>query len=313
MHKEPFIRATEIWVPTADGQHIDLEAGLYGGLDYFAGISRGMRFARGEGLPGQAWVSGHPVVLKDLRNSYFRRGDAAMTEGLNCAVAVPTFAGDTCKSVTVFFCGDDRFRVGAIELWSRPKGKVDLSLVDGYFGRAEKFEFTSRNTCFPRKMGLPGQVWDTGQPVVLGDLGRGNLFLRRDEAEKVGINRAVGIPCSTTDGEPWVLTFLSARNSPIAGRFEVWTKDAGSSGFHFTDGYCESGADLATAYAETVLPGDTGGIAGASASGVPMVVEKLSTRAGPVAASATAAGLKSMVALPIHGANGFGTVLALFN
>ncbi|MCJ2178823.1 GAF domain-containing protein [Novosphingobium album (ex Hu et al. 2023)] len=312
MRKEPFIRATEVWVPTSDGKNIDLQAGLYGDLDNFAAISRGMRFAHGEGLPGKTWQAGHPIVLKDLRNSYFRRGDAAMSDGLSCAVAVPTFADGTLKSVIVFFCGDDRFRVGALELWSRQDGDIDLNLVDGYFGRAEKFEFTSRNTSFPRRMGLPGRVWDSGHPEILDDFGRGNMFLRRDAAEKVGINRAVGIPCSSTGDKPWVLTFLSAQNSPIAGRFEIWTKDGTSGGYRFEHGFCESGEDLNSTYAGTLLPADTGPIAKAAATGVPSIVDDIGAETGPAFVSAKGAGHKSMVALPIPGQADFDTVLAWF-
>ncbi|SFG25296.1 hypothetical protein SAMN05518801_11253 [Novosphingobium sp. CF614] len=312
MRKEPFIRATEVWVPTADGRHIDLEGGLYGDLDYFAAVSRGMRFAHGEGLPGRTWKVGHPVVLTDLRNSYFQRGDAAMTEGLSCAVAVPTFVAGRLKSVIVFFCGDDRFRVGALELWSLPAGEEELGLIDGYFGRAESFEIVSRGARFARGAGLPGRVWGSGRPEVVADLGRVDVFLRGDAARQVGINRAVGIPCAPLDEAPWVLTFLSARNSPIAGRFEIWSRDGASGGFRFEQGYCESAADLAATYADVLLPPDTGAIARASATGVPQVVQDLASRGGPVAASAVATGLVSMVAFPIPGGDGFETVLAWF-
>jgi hypothetical protein len=312
MHKDAFIRATEVWVPTADGRHIDLEAGLYGDLDYFKAVSRGMRFAYGEGLPGKTWGSGRPIVLKDLRNSYFQRGDAAMTEGLSCAVAVPSFDGETLKSVIVFFCGDDRFRVGALEVWNAPEGELELRLEDGYFGRAEKFEFTSRNTRFPRRMGLPGRVWDSGRPEVMEDLGRGQMFLRRDAAEKVGINRAIGIPCSSLGEEPWVLTFLSARNTPIAGRFEIWDFDSGRNAFAFREGYCESGANLAPDYAGANVPTDNGPFAKAHRMGVPVVVEDISREAGPVVRSAMSADLHSMVVLPIHDGGGYNTLLAWF-
>lgn len=312
MRKDTFIRATEVWLPTADGRHIDLEAGLYGELDYFRAISRGMRFAKGQGLPGKAWESGRPIVLKDLRNSYFQRGDAAMTAGLTCAVAMPTFEGERLKSVVVFFCGDDRFRVGALEVWHAPAGERELRLEDGYFGRAEAFERAARTTRFPRKEGLPGTVWDTGMPEVVKDLGRSDTFLRRDAAEKAGIDRAVGIPCRTVGDEAWVLTFLAARNTPIAGRFEIWTVDAERGGFAFQDGYCESGAQLAADYADAVVPTDTGPFARARTAGVPVVVEDITREAGPVIRSAMSSDLDSMVVLPIFDGAGFDTVLAWF-
>ena len=300
MIREPFIRATEIWLPSPDGSNIELSGGLYGTLDYFAAISRGMRFAYGEGLPGQVWRAGHPIVLKDLRASYFRRGDAAMTEGLSCAVAMPCFASGQLSAVLILFCGDDRYSVGALELWSLNEGDDNLSLVDGYFGSARAFEKATRATAFARGVGLPGRVWDNARPEILADIGAGERFVRRDEAVRVGINRAIGIPCPTPDGKPWILTCLSARNSPIAGRFEHWRRSPEQGGLTFVDGYCESGIELARLYADKVISDGAGVLTRACRKGVPLLDEDLATdTSNAVAVNAVEAGLRSMVVLPV--------------
>lgn len=312
MAKNTFIRATEIWTPARDGKHLDLTDGLYGDMEYFQAISRGMRFAYDEGLPGKTWAFGHPIVLKDLRNSYFMRGDAAMTEGLSCAVSLPIFSGGELSAVMVFFCGGDRFHVGALEIWNALGDQIEMGLVDGYFGRAKRFEFTSLNTRFPRKMGLPGKVWDSGMPVIMEDLGRGDMFLRRDSAEKVGINRAVGLPCAASGEGNWVLTFLSAKNTPIAQRFECWIPDLEKGQFTFGAGYCESGADLAKTYENALLPLDSGAFGKAMTTKAPVICSCLKGESGPVERSATDASLESMVAMPIYSGGQFKAVLAWF-
>jgi len=38
--------------------------------------------------PGRAWDTGHPIVLKDLEGSYFRRATAARAAGLTCGIAM---------------------------------------------------------------------------------------------------------------------------------------------------------------------------------------------------------------------------------
>lgn len=271
MSQATFLRAIEIWVPTADRTKLTLKRGHYGELDTFERLSRGMRFAYDEGLPGRCWAQGQPIMLKDLANSYFKRGDAAMTEGLTCAVAVPTFAGPDLKAVTVLFCGDNAHHVGALELWHAAPGEPQMSLADGYFGSAEKFEFTSRSTQFSRKSGLPGMVWDSGFPLILDDLGRGEQFLRRASAEKVGIHRGVGLPCPVRGQGDWVLAMLSARNSPIARRFELWLPDLESGMFRYSEGFCESGADLAEAYFTVHMPLDVGPMGEARMSGIPVI------------------------------------------
>ena len=312
MTKTPFIRATEIWVPAKDGRHLDLEAGLYGDLCYFETISRGMRFEHGMGLPGKTWATGRPMVLKDLKSSYFRRGDAAMDEGLSCAVSLPIMRDGELTAVIVFLCGDDRYHAGAIELWSPENAEAPLTLVAGYFGSARQFEATTRGTSFPRGSGLPGKVWDSGMPVIMDDLAPGTAFLRHAEAGEAGINRAVGLPCAAGDRSVFVLTFLSALNTPIARRFECWVPDEESGSFLFHSGYCEAAGNLAAVYQDTQLPLDEGPFGEARQRGVPIVRVDLEHETGPVAESANLAALESMVALPIYSGGAFRAILAWF-
>ena len=219
-----FIRVIETWVPDAMGTLLEFGAGLYGSARRFGAVSKGMCFGRGEGLPGQAWERGRPIVLKQLEGSYFRRTQAASAEGLTSAIALPIFAGAQLKAVMVIFCGDDEGEAGAIELWRNdPAESTDLELDEGYYGdTAEVFEFISRQTSFRKGTGLPGLAWESALPVFMPDLGKGTRFLRSDSAEKVGINRGFALPCTSTDRANYVMCFLSARATPIVRRFETW-------------------------------------------------------------------------------------------
>lgn len=308
-----FIRGIEVWTPSPDGAHLDLTSGLYGDLDYFGAISRGMRQGRDEGLPGRVLSERHPVVLKTLSHTYFRRGDAAMTEGLTCAVGVPVAGSSGIGAVVVFLCGDTRFHAGALELWHAPAGADEMRLADGYFGHAGAFEALARETVMARGVGVPGLAWESGLPVILRELGAGSAFVRGPAAVEAGINRAVGIPCGSGngDGDTWVLTFLSARKTPIAGRFECWRPD-GAGGLRFAGGYCESGADLESAYAGLALPADTGDFGAVATSGLPRIVRDIIDAPGPVAESARQAGLASMVILPVFAEGTCRALLAWF-
>lgn len=268
-----FIKAVEIWVPTANRTKLTLKTGHYGELDYFERISRGMQFAYDEGLPGKCWAAGHPLMLKDLGNSYFRRGEEAMTVGLTSATAIPHFVGDNLVAVTVLFCGDNAHHVGAIELWRAPAGDPQMARYDGYFGRAEKFEFSARHTQFSRKVGLPGIVWNTGLPLIMEDLARSEQFLRRDDAAKVGIGRGIGIPVATRGPDDWVLVLLSAQSSPIAQGFSLWLPDLVSGTFFFETGYSESAG--AGKLATEPVPLDVGAKGEARITGVPTLTKGL--------------------------------------
>ncbi len=224
MTSKTFIRVVEYWVPSEESGVLEFGGGLFGDATRFEAATKDLCFGRGEGLPGQAWEGGGPIVLKDLVGSYFRRANAAKAEGLTCGIAVPTFKGDTLASVAVIFCGDDDAHAGAIELWRNdPQDGVDMDLVDGYYGSTgDTFEFISRATSFRRGTGLPGMAWERNAPVLLPNLGKGSGFLRSGDAVKVGINRGFAIPCSTSDGSYCVMAFLSALATPIARRVELW-------------------------------------------------------------------------------------------
>jgi hypothetical protein len=268
-----FIRALEYWVPSSDGSLLEFGGGLYGAATRFAEISRELCFGRGEGLPGQAWDAGHPIVLKEFDGSYFRRIAAARAAGLTCGIALPICAGDFLNAVVVIFCGDDASHAGAIELWHNdPHASRDMTLVDGYYGSTgDTFEFISRSVSFRPGTGLPGMAWQQQAPVFLEDLGRGSGFLRADSAVKVGINRGFAMPCSTSGDEHYVMAFLSALATPIAQRVEIWKPDATGERLLRSSGFSESEGPLGPL--DVGIARGEGPIGRAFATGVPAVAE----------------------------------------
>ncbi|GAC1354696.1 MAG: GAF domain-containing protein [Variovorax sp.] len=276
MSQNTFIRVIEYWVPSEDGHLLEFGGGLFGSAKRFAAISRPLCFGRGEGLPGQVWDSGRPIVLKELDGNYFRRADAARAEGLPCGIAMPIFTLDQLSAVVVIFCGDDHAHAGAIELWANdPKESRDMTLVDGYYGTTgDTFEFISRSTSFRVGYGLPGMAWKRQAPVFLADLGKGSGFIRADSAVKVGINRGFSLPCSTIDGTNYVLAFLSALATPIARRVEIWEPDEARAQLHRTYGFSDPDGELAQT--PSIALGEAGGPVGqAFRRGVPSVAEPM--------------------------------------
>ncbi len=272
-----FIRVIEYWVPSEDRSLLEFGGGLFGPATRFAAATRELCFGRGEGLPGQAWEAGHPIVLKELEGSYFRRAAAAKAEGLTCGIAVPIFKGELLSAVLVIFCGDDMEHAGAIELWGNdPKESKDMNLVDGYYGSTgDTFEFISRATSFRRGNGLPGMAWEQQTPVFLPDLGKGSGFLRADGAVKVGINRGFAIPCSTLDGSNYVMAFLSALATPVARRVEIWEPDAGGARLHRSFGFSEAAGVLGAADPSATDGEASGPLRQAFATGRPSVAEPM--------------------------------------
>lgn len=306
-----FIRAIESWVPSNDRSILEFGGGLYGSATRFAAVSRDLCFGRGEGLPGQAWEAGHPIVLKQFEGSYFRRTAAAKADGLTCGIAVPIFAGEFLLAVMVIFCGDDEVHAGAIELWHNdPNESHDMALVDGYYGSTgDTFEFISRSTSFRRGNGLPGLAWEAQAPVFMEDLGKASGFLRADGAVKVGINRGFALPCSSSGDSHYVMAFLSALATPIAQRIEIWRPDAGNTVLLRSAGFCETegtlGAD--TEGTQGIARGE-GAIGQTYLTGVPSVMEASDRQ--PDAPGNVGTG--GMVAIPVVLQSRLAAVMALY-
>ena len=68
-----FIRMAEVWTPTDDDSMLVLSSGLFPDAPAFEAITRQMVFLKGEGLPGRAWAKGHPLMMRELVGSYFKR------------------------------------------------------------------------------------------------------------------------------------------------------------------------------------------------------------------------------------------------
>jgi hypothetical protein len=187
-----------------------------------------------------------------------------------------------------------------------------MRLVDGYYGTADMFEFNSRHTRFPRGYGLPGRVWKTGMPVIVKDLFNSKAFLRWEQAVEIGINRGLGIPYPHASGRSWVMTFLSARDTPIARRFEIWVPDAGLEVLTFHSGDCDQNTVLATDYEAARIAKGEGTIGRVWSTAIPAVRASIADDTSPAGRSATAAGLNAMVAVPITSDNGLKAVVAWY-
>jgi hypothetical protein len=308
-----YIRVTEIWVPTEDRKELRYLDGLYGPHDEFRALSQQMRFRYNEGLPGQAWAARHPIILKEFNSLNFKRADAAEAIGLTCAIALPVFAGDQLMSVVVFLCGDGKVGAGAMELWHNdPDKSFEMKLVDGHYGPSIMLELDSRHSTFPRGYGLPGRVWKSGMPLIVKDLQDSKVFLRWQGALESGINKGLGIPYPHPSGQTWVMSFLSARDTPIARRVEIWVPTQGHDFLIFQSGDWEQNAELTTdSKSLTIAKGD-GTIGQVWLSGIAAVQASLAADTSPAGRSAAAAGLNAMVAMPIMDARGLKAVVAWY-
>jgi len=310
MSKQHFVRVVEVWVPDDAGERLELRSGAYGPLSAFASDSEERTFARGEGLPGLAWVAAMPIVMRDLSNAAFLRAGPAREAGLTSGMAMPIFQGACLRAVLVFLCGDHGEAEGAIEIW-RDDGLSGQSLIDGYYGKLERFGRQSRNIKFPLGWGLPGMVWKTAAPQIV-DVANTNAFLRSQAALEAGISIGLGIPLNSdhnVDDIGFVVTFLSVRSTPIARRFEIWSVSDDGKRLHFTSGVEDRRDGIAMPDPGRRIARGEGAVGMALMSGLPWLE--------PAAAADPAAGEAdddnvSLLAIPIYHLHELRSVVALW-
>jgi hypothetical protein len=149
-------------------------------------------------------------------------------------------------------------------------------------------------------------------PLLVADVPGGDVFLRRDSAEQLMLHRAVGIPCPASDSGHWVMTFLSVRNSPLARRFEAWIPDAATGKFILADGFCEIAGALTDVHATSDVPIDSGLLAAVRTTGIPVICKDVAKLDDAVARSACAAGLASLIAMPIFTGDEFKAIVTWY-
>jgi hypothetical protein len=287
-----FIKVAEIWIPSKDRTRLEFSAGLYGPLNEFRAASEKESFAYDEGLPGKAWAAGHPLILTEFDHSYFKRTRSAKKAGLTCGIAIPVFSGEFLMAVVVFLCGDDQLHAGAIELWSNLQNSAELAVMDGYYGTLDDFETISRAMKFTRGAGLPGLVWESGMPVLIEDLGQSPAFVRSAEARKAGITTALGIPVSAVASQVYIMTFLSAKATPIAQRLQIWVPDESGQRLVCQSGYSKQNDALAKIFEAVAVRKGEGLLGRVWLTGVPAIRNNSSY-------ALSEGGPNSMLAMPV--------------
>lgn len=222
-HPNPgFIEVVEIWQPTADGSALRISAGHYGQCGPFGDASHGTEFKRGQGLPGQVWATGRPVVLQGLVGGLFERVVLAADAGLGAGVGIPIIVEGELKAVVLMLLSVRRDVSGVVEVWERLPAVQRLSLRGGFHGALTRFAQDSQGVQLEQGRGLPGLCWSAAMPIIVEDVGRWPEFVRRVPAEADQVTSGIGIPHFVDGQLSDVVTFFGTRQLDLARRIEVW-------------------------------------------------------------------------------------------
>jgi PAS domain S-box-containing protein len=142
----------------------------------------------------------HYALNQALRDwESFDEGVVTLLRRLGTALELPMGSLWTCDRDT----GKLRCRA----FWRRP----DVDTGD--------FEPLTRATTFAVGQGVPGRVWETGEPAVVEDVGAAFNYGRRGAAEAIGLRSGLVFPAVADDGTLAVLTYFSFDRRTPSERF----------------------------------------------------------------------------------------------
>ena len=220
---------------------------------------------------------------------------------------MPIFSGEFLLAVVVFLCGDDESHAGAIEVWCNTPDKPNaLRVMDGYYGSLDIFEKKSKQINLAKGQGIPGLAWQSGMPILMEDIGKVAEFARAVDAQQAGITTGLGIPASKSDEQAYVITFLSAKATPIAKRIQLWIPDQLGKHLICHQGHSKVGNDLAEMFETISVEKGVGALGRVWLTGMPVITgNPEETNYDPQLDS-----LSSMLAIPVIGQGSLKAIVA---
>ena len=142
----------------------------------FVGLSRRITFARGEGLPGQAWDSGEPVWVEDVsHDAHYTRATVAREAGLSGALAFPVLG--------------EHGPVGAVEFYTRelrtPHPDL-LRLLRGFGSQLGQYiELRHAEELARESEAIKTSIFETALDAVISIDAEGNVLEFNPSAERL--------------------------------------------------------------------------------------------------------------------------------
>ncbi len=217
------LKGIEVWTPSADETTLSLTQGCYRDADTFRDASQGMKFRRGEGLPGRVWAQRSPAFLKELITNDFVRIGAAGADGVTTAVGFPIFSKERVKAVILLLL-DSRHEVkAAFESWRVDPDSDALRLVNGTYVNCERLRRLSEFIHLPLGEGLAGFVAEQGRPYI-GSRFPDDVYAVRGlalSAEQLVSGIALPLTdCGSVTSDVFLL--LNSEANPVFSTLQVW-------------------------------------------------------------------------------------------
>jgi hypothetical protein len=216
----------EVWVP--EGDLMVFRSGSYGYQPALADISRRSQFRPGEGLPGAVRATAQTQLWKDL-NARFLRPEQATAAGIDAALGIPWFRGNTLVAVVAIHLSQRTEVPGCLEIWRVNEALDVLTHAGGYYSHCPEFEHMGALVQFQKGTGLPGKTRASKEVEVIEDVRESTSFLRSSLASRAGLKFGIGIPVCRFGDVPEVITLFGSSERPFVHSF--WRFMPGEAGW----------------------------------------------------------------------------------
>ncbi|WP_413287669.1 ATP-binding protein [Bdellovibrio sp. HCB337] len=146
----------------------------------------------------------------------------ALTKYGNLQDVIPELLERICKGMS--------WSVG--EFWLNDSGDGEGLRCAGMWGAPEiqgmDFLNITKMSRFPKGVGIPGRVWESGEPQWIEDISQDDNFPRKKEADSAGIRSSLAFPLKTSGSVLGVMAFYSSKINTFDARLASLVADIGN-------------------------------------------------------------------------------------
>ncbi|EAQ77916.1 hypothetical protein [Blastopirellula marina] len=158
-------------------------------------------------------------------------------------LAFPAATNESLRGVVEMLFQLPEDAIGAFEVWKRDD-RDELSLAQGIYRNLDYIERITPYVRFPRRSGLPGEVWENRLAACVNNLGASPNFMRSAGARSAGLDFGLGLPFLKSEFElSSVLLMLGSYQAPLFSAVEVWLLDSEGTGLELKHRIAMEGAD----------------------------------------------------------------------
>jgi PAS domain S-box-containing protein len=152
------------------------------------------------------------VISRDVTQRKYAEHRLTAHHAMTQALAESAMLTEAAKKILQIACQEFEWAFG--ELWTVDATTRRLRCVEIWHPPSTEFnEFVSvsRQTTFAAGEGLPGRVWETGQPAWVADVAQESNLPRKALATRLSLRNAIAFPIRLRDETLGVIDFFSAK------------------------------------------------------------------------------------------------------